>query len=348
MTCLVAGDVDTRVDAVDDTRDPGWGGPLPTGSGAARAAVSSRAMARVLLLGVPRSGTTWSGRVLGHTAGTAYVNEPDGDTEPYALTARLGFGGPPTLAPGDAHAAYERLWAGAFAGGGRPMAVTARIARYLDAGADPASRFRAWYGDGLTPRLRVVRAWARPPEPTDARHVVVKTVRAEFTAEWIVERFAPTVLLVERNPLNVLASWIDLGYALDEREFRTYVDRATPWGIAPPEDADPVERQTFTFAVMATALRDAATRRGWMRTTHEHLCIDSIARFRSLAEDLGLEWSDAAAHFVEESDREGSGYRTERRTAEQPERWRARLTEEQLDRILAVLARFPALERPAV
>ncbi len=305
-------------------------------------------MARVLLLGVPRSGTTWSGRVLGHTAGTAYVNEPDGDTEPYALTARLGFGGPPALRPGEPHMAYERLWAGAFAGGARPRAWTARAARYLDAGADPGTRFRAWYGDGLSARLRIVRAWARPMEPTDARHVVVKTVRAEFTAEWIAERFAPTVLLVERNPLNVLASWIDLGYALDAREFRTYVDRAAPWGITPPDDAGPVERQTFTYAVMATALRDAAARRGWLRTTHEHLCVDSIARFRTLAEDLGLEWSDAAARFVEASDREGSGYRTERRTAEQPDRWRARLADDQLDRILAVLERFPALDRPAV
>lgn len=306
-------------------------------------------MTRVLLLGVPRSGTTWSGRVLGHTAGTAYVNEPDGDTEPYAFTARLGFGGPPTLEPGAEHRAYERLWAGAFAGGARPSAVTARAARYLNAKVEPGARFRAWYGDGLTPRLRVVRAWARPMVGApDARHVVVKTVRAEFTAEWIVDRFAPTVLLVERNPLNVLSSWIDLGYALHEREFRTYVERAARWGITPPDGPDPVERQTFTYAVMATALREAAARHGWARTTHEHLCIDSVARFAALADTLGLEWSDEAARFVADSDREGTGYRTERRTAEQPDRWRERLSEEQLTRILTTLERFPTLEQPAV
>ena len=110
----------------------------------------------VLLVGAPRSGTTWSGRVLGHTAGTAYVNEPDGDTEPYAFTARLGFGGPPTLTPGEDHRAYERLWAGAFAGGARPTGVTARAARYLNAKVEAGARFRAWYGDGPTPRLRLV------------------------------------------------------------------------------------------------------------------------------------------------------------------------------------------------
>ena len=108
------------------------------------------------------------------------------------------------------------------------------------------------------------------------------------------------------------------------------------------------QRQTFTYAVMATALREAATRHGWLRTTHEHLCVDSVVRFRELATRLGLEWGDEAARFVEASDREGSGYRTERRTADQPERWRHRLTDEQVERILATLERFPTLERPAV
>ena len=114
-----------------------------------------------------------------------------------------------------------------------------------------------------------------------------------------------------------------------------------------PEPVE-VERQTFTYAVMATALREAATRHGWLRTTHEHLCVDSVMRFRELATRLGLEWGDEAARFVEASDREGSGYRTERRTADQPERWRHRLTDEQVERILATLERFPTLERPAV
>ena len=179
-------------------------GRLRTVSGPVGAAVTWRAMARVLILGAPRSGTTWSGRVLGHTAGAAYVNEPDGDTEAFAFTARLGFGGPPTLVPGGEHPAYERLWAGAFSGGGRPMHPTARLARWLNAGVEPGQRFRAWYGDPLTARQRLVLAWAAPMGPRpEARHVVVKTVRAEFTAAWIADRFAPTVLLVERNPLNV-------------------------------------------------------------------------------------------------------------------------------------------------
>jgi hypothetical protein len=260
-------------------------------------------MTRVLLLGVPRSGTTWCGRVLGRTAG---------------------------------------------AGGGRSRSAMARIARHLDAGAAPADRFRAWFGEGTTARLRVVRALARPMVAVpEARHVVVKTVRAEFTAEWIADRFGPTVVLVERNPLNVLASWIDLGYALEPREFRAYVDHATRRGIAAPERTDAIERQTFTYAVMATALRDAADRAGWLRTTHEHLCVDSTERFAALAADLGLEWSGDAARFVHESDREGTGYRTERRTAEQPDRWRDRLDADQVGRIRSVLERFPGLEVPA-
>ena len=33
--------------------------------------------ARVLIAGLPRSGTTWVGEVLGRTAGAHYLHEPD-------------------------------------------------------------------------------------------------------------------------------------------------------------------------------------------------------------------------------------------------------------------------------
>ncbi|MFM7270465.1 MAG: hypothetical protein ACKO2C_02370 [Actinomycetes bacterium] len=173
---------------------------------------------------------------------------------------------------------------------------------------------------------------------------MVKTVRAEFTSEWIADRFNPTVLLVERDPLNILASWIDLGYALHQREFQVYADRAAQWGIAAPEGPNPIERQAFTYAVMATALRRAADRRGWLRTSHEHLCVDSATRFSALAASIGLEWNAEATRFLVASDRDGTGYHTERRAAEQPERWRERLNREQVAHIVRVLARFPDLE----
>ena len=83
-----------------------------------------------------------------------------------------------------------------------------------------------------------------------------------------------------------------------------------------------------------------------MRTRHEDLCVDSAARFRALCGEVGLEWADAAEQFLAESDRDGTPYRTQRRTEDQPDRWRERLDAEQVATIRDTLARFPRVLVP--
>ncbi len=100
--------------------------------------------------------------------------------------------------------------------------------------------------------------------------------------------------------------------------------------------------QAFTYATLATELREASARHpDWTVARHEELCVDPADSFRVLAERVGLEWGPAAEQFLGESDAEGTPYRTLRRTAEQPERWRERLDAEQVATIRDVLARFP-------
>ncbi len=64
--------------------------------------------------------------------------------------------------------------------------------------------------------------------------------------------------------------------------------------------------------------------------------------FAALAERVGLRWTDAAERFVEESDRQGSGFVTARVAAEQGERWRDRLSADEVDLVRSVLDAFPA------
>ena len=125
---------------------------------------------------------------------------------------------------------------------------------------------------------------------------------------------------------------------------------ATPV-VAAYFDAAQLPLQAFFFGVLTAALREtAAAHPEWIRTTHEHLCVDSAARFAALAEQLGLEWGARAASFVTESDIADTAeaatatdrpFRTRRATAEQPDRWRERLTDEERAIIDATLAPFP-------
>ena len=92
-------------------------------------------MAKVLIVGLPRSGTSWVGNILGRAPRTAYVHEPDGDHDPFAFRARRGSFIMPVLAPGDSAPDMERLWAGALAGGARATTIRNRLAwrQYRDA-----------------------------------------------------------------------------------------------------------------------------------------------------------------------------------------------------------------------
>jgi hypothetical protein len=174
--------------------------------------------------------------------------------------------------------------------------------------------------------------------------VVVKTVQSALAIEWITERFRPRVLLIERNPFNVLSSWHELGYVRNPRETASVAAYARRrWGIEPPgDDAPHLALQAFLFGVLTSALRDAADRRpDWVRTRHEDLCVETIPRFRALATELDLVWGADVEQFLGESDQEGTPYRTQRRTEEQPDRWRERLDAEQIATIRDVLGRFP-------
>ncbi len=302
-------------------------------------------MTRLLIVGAPRSGTTWVGEVLGSTDGAIYVNEPDGDHEPFAYKARRRHRIVPEMRPGDSSPNFERLWAGAFAGGMRSGELRDKIARRLYGASPVEDRWEVWLGGRESLWLCAAAAFARPPVGApDAVHVVVKSVRAELCVDWIVNNFAPTVLLVERNPLNALSSWIELGYARDPRECAVLGEVARDhWGVTPPSTSAPLlTRQAFSFGVLAGALRDASIAHPeWRVVSHEELCTDPARNFQTLASDLGLTWNAVAAEHVQQADRSGVGYMTNRRSSEQPERWRERLNDDQVQEIMAALSQLP-------
>jgi hypothetical protein len=302
-------------------------------------------MSALLIAGVPRSGTTWIGRALGRTQGAVYVNEPDGFRDPLAFRVMLTHGENPALEPGDAARDVELLWAGALDGGRPAGTIRDRLARLLyertplEARRSARAAGRATGRLGLAARLAVPRVL----EP-DSGPIVVKSVQSALALEWIVDRFRPRVLVVERNPFNVLASWSELGYVRNPRETAAIERYARQrWGIDPPDDGAPhLAMQAFLFGVLTSALREASDRHpDWVRTRHEDLCVDSVARFRALCGEVGLAWDGAAEQFLTASDRDGTPYRTQRRTEDQPDRWRERLGPDQVATIRDTLARFP-------
>ena len=177
---------------------------------------------RTLVVGTPRSGSTWVGSVLGMTADARYLHEPDDiDERPYVMKALRGSAGVPSLRPSDdAPAAYSRLWDAAFGGRVRSLPGQERLARALYRKTTADQRRAALDASDRheTFAIRMVAAVAVPlhlePPP---EHPVVKSVRLAFALEWVAARWQPSVVVCFRHPLDVVASALDLKWdARDE------------------------------------------------------------------------------------------------------------------------------------
>lgn len=315
-------------------------------------------MTRVLLVGLPRSGTTWVERCLGRAARTRYVNEPDNENiHPFAVRAKRGLGRYPILGPDESGPpAYRRLWSTACAGGQPPTGLVERVNYRLYDGVRGRAHPEAIGGLGLKQRTRLAAcvALAAPGRPTPSEHLVVKSVFLPFALEWVLASWPCQVVVIARDPLNTVASWWSLGWRDVLWHHPAFVgDSATvPPQLAArldgaaipvlPREASELARLTWQFGLLSSALvRSARRTDGCVVARHAELCVDPVPAFRSLFHRAGLPWSPAAEDYLLASNRPGEGaYDTTRVAATEADRWRERLSDQQADEVRDVLSGF--------
>ena len=284
---------------------------------------------RLLLLGVARSGTRWLATALGHADGTRVVKEPDNvDADPTGNgISRFGFG-PYPMIDRDAQAPqFRALWDLSFSNRVPNKPGMKRSA------ARAALRLPRGIRDPLLRRT----AQAMSALPGRSPHVLVKSIYAHFYVEWLLQHYEPRVVVIQRNPLNTISSWIELGVhgfdLFDRPEIRErYLE---PLGITPPAaDAGVTERTAAWVGLLTTVLAGHVERHPeWLVVTHEELCVDPLVRIREVCDQVGLTWSEGIERFLTESNRPGEGFSHIRVTREQPNRWRKRLSDEQVEEI---------------
>jgi hypothetical protein len=310
---------------------------------------------RVLVVSSPRSGSTWTLRVLSSAEGTSFVREPDNiDTAApvNAAVTRLGFGPYPVLEPGEAAQQYAALWDLAFQGRralrlrrGMGRRVTRAVFRLPRQVRDPLLSMAARGLGAVAPRRS---------------HVVVSTVMAHFSVEWIHARFQPQVVILQRDPLNIASSWLRLNVdAYDVHSRPAIVERhLQPLGIEPPpKDASRVTLVGWWIGALATQLGSLLERHpDWILATHEDLCESAETGFRDLYQRLDLSWTADTDTYLREggyieplfrggentfTTSAGDATAATRVRREQVDAWRTRLTPEQLSELRGVLDAFP-------
>ncbi len=331
---------------------------------------TSDAPRRVLVVGVPRSGTTWIARMLAAAPDVDYFHEPDSEMfRPHALWAKQRFGLYPILDAGEVAPRYGRLWDVAFDGRipFHRLEVATRRLSALDADLSGpeirhrSARPRALAVDGFRRgapiplatklRLRVAAALSAHALPRlghgPARTRVVKTVFGVLAAPWLEARYQPRICLVHRHPFGVVASRLGLGWTPDLALLSdpSFVRRRL--GPLAPDTierarrtADPIAAFGYHVAAMTRWLRAGAGLRDAVAVQHEALCDDSVVGFRALYGALGLRWHDAVERQLRAHDKAGADYQIARRAGAERDKWRRLLSADQVQVLERCFADF--------
>jgi hypothetical protein len=182
-----------------------------------------------------------------------------------------------------------------------------------------------------------LRATARPEPPPAGDLQVIKSVHSPAAAGLVSALGDATVVVIRRNPLNGVASWLDLdwwaqpvgGSATEQERLGALL------GSAPPDDDAPIEQHhAWSFSALTRVLDLEAERHpDWVVVQHEDLCRDPVERFRELFERIEVPLGRSTEEALRSHEGQASGYVTQRVAADQPDRWRERLSDEQAELI---------------
>lgn len=280
----------------------------------------------VLVVGLPRSGSSWLANVLATGESVRYYREPyNSSWHPEAVPFHFRY-----LRADDRDAAFDGYTARAFSGGVPPDLVDRHAWGRYD-------RFRWWPGQVLVKEVHALLAVERIERLIGAKVVVITRHPASMAASW--RRLGET--------RDVFREWQHIGFQLEALLGQPQLLRDH---LAPHADAlEATLRDGTDFqkcgaiwgAVHHVFVRQAGAR-GWTIVTHELLCTGTERAFRGLFDRVGLRWTERTSTYLHDSTSADSGkpFDTRRVPEAEVNKWRSELTSEEAREVCEAAAAF--------
>lgn len=248
--------------------------------------VGARGSAPVLVTGLPRSGTSWTGKMLAAGGELVYVNEP------------LNPQHPPGRSPGVLNAAVTHRfqyicddnsgdWLGPFRD---TVALRYRFMAELAANRSPYDLARMLrYGTAFTyGRLAGRRALLDDPF-------------ALLSAGWFASRLGCRVIVLVRDPVALAASWRRLGWTVYFHELleQPLLVRDHPSILELRELVGSQDRLAKVSALWRVTRSILSGIPGIRLVSYEDLAADPLTAFRQLYDFAGLTWSSSASKRIQ-------------------------------------------------
>ncbi|GAB3244986.1 hypothetical protein GCM10027456_14640 [Kineosporia babensis] len=242
---------------------------------------------------MPRSGTSWVGKMLQLSGEVVYVNEPMNPSRP------------PGRSPGVLNADVEHYF------------------HYIP-GSDQA-RWRAAFARTLSLRYSLLPELRRNRSAGDlmraakyctefgrgrltGRTALLDDPYASVSAGWLASEFDATVVVLVRDPVTLVASWQKLGWVVDPAELlnqpalmadhlepeRERLSRAARSG-------DPVEQIIAVWRAVYLAVLGQADAGRVLLRRYEDLAAQPVPAFENLYRDCGLTYDQATRAAVQQA-----------------------------------------------
>jgi hypothetical protein len=247
--------------------------------------------APVLVTGLPRSGTSWVGKMLELSGSVVYVNEP------------LNPSHPPGRSPGVLDAQVEHYfqyicsdnsdaWLPAFR---RTAALRFGVRAELGRNRGPYDMARAARNLALFSAGRI-----------RGRRALLDDPYAVLSVAWMADRLGAATVVLVRDPVAFVGSWRTLGWSVDPAEllaqpllmrdhlepFREELERLKG-------STDAVATACLLWRATYTVVHAVAADRPAIKVCrHEDLATHPVAGFRGLYDHAGLVWSPAVEQAV--------------------------------------------------
>lgn len=296
----------------------------------------------ILVTGCPRSGTTWTGNVIGASREVFQVYEPFNDDVGARLNLPDRFmrltceNSPPVRRELDDLVSLGRF--------GSRSALAVR---------GVAERWRPGPKRYTPARLAARRLLRHRKDFLTPHRVCIKDPIAFFSAEWLAQTYGAQVVVMLRHPCGVISSYLSLDW---DSELEAILERPIPEGY--PELAEEVARRKagpqdkLSDLILQWKLFTAATldlqRRhpDWMFILHDDLCLHPGEYFERIFRALDLRLTPLIADKIRrESSSTAAGAGTgevqhqhERDSRAVIDAWRKKLPHDAAERILAETA----------